>query len=182
MAQVDSPESFLDQIDKGAKVVNDDGTASVEFRHWLERQFFFDSDIYIRTGGPSDTITDIINSDTFETSVSSAEYHEQDSENEQIEDLIYIPNTEWKGISTDIDYTAINRDFVEATRKATITLDNNSNIGDQIETGNGDGSKITIDGDGLELRYAGKRANKIDIASEGTFIHWYRFDNYWRGG
>lgn len=163
-----------------------------------------------RTGGSSDTIENIINTESYETSVSSGEYH---SFNEEIrtldddsfvydsyepdEDLIiheqpsinepeYTSRVEWNPVSKNVNYTAIDHDFVEATNKVTIKLDSKSETGSHIEVGNGDGSEITIDGDGVELRYAGRRGSTIKIKREGTFIHWYRFDDgdtsYWRGG
>ncbi len=56
MANVDPPDNFLDQFDRGIKWSNADGTLTPQARHFLENNFNFSTQIRNRTGGDGDSI------------------------------------------------------------------------------------------------------------------------------
>lgn len=194
MANVDTPFDFIDWFRQGGKWTTPDGRLTEEAINQLENIVDTSIQVINRTGGPVDIIQEITNSETFETSTSSAEYHELADDNEQIEDLIitqepidyeepdYAPVIEWEVVDASSNETLTDHDFAEGTNGSTLKLDSKAGPGDQIQTCNGDGSTIRVNGDGIELRYAGKRGSCIDMELEGTSIHWYRFKNHWRGG
>lgn len=149
-----------------------------------------------RTGGDIDIVETITNSETFETSTSAAAYQDRFEDFEQIEDQIVCPQPEtqedtynlskrWEARIAKSNYTAIDKDFVESRLNSTIKLDSKAVHNSQIVIGNGDGSKITIDGNGSQIRYKGNRTNCLIVRNEGTFIHFYKFidgsEEYWRG-
>ena len=160
---------------------------------WLEAA-------YIKMGGGQDLITNITNSESFETSSSASEAQDNFDFNGQIEDYIIIPEPiedqyEDFIISEPVDqeehnytpakeftakiatsaYTAVDHDFVEGRNGVTIKLDANASYNDQVITGNGDSTVIKVDGNGIELRHKGQRGTTINIRSEGTSIHWFLF-------
>lgn len=146
-----------------------------------------------RTGGDSDSISDIIGTESYETSVSSGEYHALSEENSALDREIYIPEPieqeepeyspviEWRPVETSINYTAVDHDFVEATKGAIITLDNSASFGDQIEVGNGDGTNIKVTST-KQIKYAGRSSTTLEIKRDGTFIKFYRMNDHWRAG
>lgn len=194
MSTVDKPFDFIDKFRQGAAWTRSDGTLTEEAINQLENILLTSTQMYIRTGGSTDTILEVTNSETHETSTGGAEYHDLADDNEQIEDLIatqepidydapdYTPVIEWETVEATTNTTLTDHDFAEGTLNAELKLDSKAGPGNQIQTCNGDGSRIRVNGDGIELRYAGKRVSCIDIILEGTSIHWYRFKNHWRGG
>ena len=156
---------------------------SPELFRWLQELVFVIYQLRERTGGGDDLIEDITSSETFETSLSAGESHEQNDTLEQIEDQIPIVYPRFfNAVPVSANYTAIDLDFVEGSDSAQIKLSESQ--GAQIITANGDGSTINVDGDGIELRYKGQRDSDINIRQEGTSIHWYLFETptelYWR--
>ena len=160
-------------------------TLSPDLYGYLQDKKFFDFQLWKRTGGGDDLIQNITSSEAFETSLSGGQTQEQIADLEQIEDL--IPNIQVRDFESKIaasNYTAVNNDFVEGRSSATIKMDANAATGDQIITANGDSSTITVDGNGIELRYKGERDSTLKMRREGTSIHWYLFTDgteiYWR--
>ena len=134
--------------------------------------------------GFGDAITNITNSESFETSSSSAEYQSHKRELEQIEDL--IPTTRVRELYSKIvtaDYTAVNNDICDIRSKSIVTLDSSAQWNDQIITSIGDSTGVKVMSD-IELRYRGKRAKEFVFRREGTSVHWYLFssgtEKYWR--
>lgn len=166
-------------IELPLKIVNDP-----ELRPYFEYLNRFLHDTWVRTGGGVDLFETIVSSETFETSSIGAEFQEIADDNEQIEDQIFIPGPIWEAHIATTEYTATDKDMVEGRNNVTIKLDKFASHNEQIITGNGDGSTITIDGDGVQIRYKGERGSKINIRNEGTFIHWFKFitetEEYWR--
>ena len=91
---------------------------------------------------------------------------------------------DFETIKASINFTAVNNQFVEGHNNVTLKMDANAEYSDQIITANGDGSKITIDGNGIQLRYKGQRDTSLIMHDEGRSIHWYLFSDgankYWR--
>lgn len=83
------------------------------------------------------------------------------------------------------DYTAENKDWIEARNKAVISLPANPLIGDQVIVSNGDGSSIVISGNGNNIKYTSIDIS-IKINRNGSSLHFqYFIDNaaseeYWR--
>lgn len=80
-------------------------------------------------------------------------------------------------------YTAENKDWVEARSKATISLPANPLVNDQVIVSNGDGSAITVKGNGNNIKYT-KTDTSINIRNQGTSLHFQLFEDqdtkYWR--
>lgn len=85
------------------------------------------------------------------------------------------------------NYTARNKDWIEARNKAVITLPANPLVNDQVIVSNGDGSEITIKGNGNNIKYKGTDTS-IKTRSDGTSLHFQLFrhqvygvdERYWR--
>lgn len=81
------------------------------------------------------------------------------------------------------NYTAKNKDYVEARNGITVFLPENSVRGDEIMIANGDGSLITVLGNGTDIKY--KRTDDTFVTRNiGSSYHFHLFvDNpnkYWR--
>ncbi|PCJ26492.1 MAG: hypothetical protein COA94_05125 [Rickettsiales bacterium] len=158
-------------------------TNNQEFINWFSYDNLWKQDINVNLGF-GDAITNVTNSESFETSSASSEYQAHKRELEQIEDL--IPTTQVRELYSKIvtaNYTAVNNDFCDIRNGSTVTLDSNAGWNDQIITTNGDGSSVKVTST-IELRYKGQRGNTITIRQEGTSIHWYLFsdgtEKFWR--
>ena len=83
------------------------------------------------------------------------------------------------------DSTAKNKDFFEARNSITVKLPANARRSDEVIVANGDGSKITIDGNGNNIKYTTTDTSVI-MRSQGTSLHFHFFidnvsgDSYWR--
>lgn len=81
------------------------------------------------------------------------------------------------------NYTAINKDWVEARSGATIKAPSNPLANDQFIVSNGDGSTITVLGNGNDIKYT-KTDTKILTRKKGTSLHFQLFEDsttkYWR--
>jgi hypothetical protein len=88
---------------------------------------------------------------------------------------IVIPVVFYSAIKTG-SYTAVHGDFIEAQQGATITLDPNASIDDQIMIANGDGTRITVSG---KIKYT-RLDSSIIIRQQGTSLHFQNFGDYWR--
>ena len=84
-----------------------------------------------------------------------------------------------------IGYTAKNKDWIEARSEATIKLPANAVRDDEVMVANGDGSTITVDGNGTDIKYTSTDRTFI-MRNEGSSYHFHLFvDNpnntkYWR--
>ena len=155
-----------------------EGKPTIKFSEFLESLV---RDIFIN----ENNVSNITSSETFETSASSSEYHDIESNLENIED--FIPRTQVREFTPDVvtsNVIAVNNAFKDIRSNATVTMDPNASWNDQIITTNGDGSVVKVTSV-IELRYAGKRSNTFTLNREGTSIHWYLFVNgtekFWRG-
>jgi len=159
-------------------------------------------DLWLRTGG-GDDILDATASELalLEKQVSVAEYHQLADDvdrllnynaNQEYEELRGeidsltrgVGRNEWEATAITSDYTAVDHDFVESTGNITIKFDANASHNDQIITCNGDGKRLIIDGNGVQLRYKDRRENCLTFRNEGSSTHWYMFasgaSKYWR--
>ena len=137
-------------------------------------------DLRERTGGGNDAIEDLENESSADTSRSQSSTQFQLESIEQIADLIPPDSTEYKqfySVAKSENYTAVSFDFVEATNGATITLDSNAELDDEIMIANGDGSTIKIIGDSIKFN---KLDSQINMRRQGTSYHFHRFHGYWR--
>ena len=164
------PQAFIDLNDQ-------------EVLDWFTYDNKWKQDINFNLGF-GDAITNVTNSEAFETSSTSSEYQAHKRELEQTEDL--IPTTRVREFYSTIvtsNYTAVNNDFCDIRNGSTVTLDSNAGWNDQIITTNGDGTSVKVTST-IELRYKGQRGNTISIRSEGTSIQWFLFssdtEKFWR--
>jgi len=81
------------------------------------------------------------------------------------------------------NYTAVNKDWVEARQKITVDLPANPLVNDQVIVSNGDGSAIKVDGNGNNIKYTSTDTS-INIRNQGTSLHFQLFEDestkYWR--
>lgn len=83
------------------------------------------------------------------------------------------------------DYTAKRKEWIEARGRATIKLPENADRDTEVMVANGDGSKITVDGNGTDIKYTSTDTTFI-MRNEGSSYHFHLFvDNpnntrYWR--
>jgi hypothetical protein len=86
-------------------------------------------------------------------------------------------------VSITNNYTAKNKDFIEANNGITVKLPANPVINSEIIIANGDGSLITIDGNGTNIKYISVSQTMI-TSNMGSSWHFHLFDNgtdkYWR--
>jgi len=83
------------------------------------------------------------------------------------------------------DYTAKRKEWIEARSRATIKLPENADRDTEVMVANGDGSRITVDGNGTDIKYTSTDTTFI-MGNEGSSYHFHLFvDNpnntrYWR--
>ena len=83
------------------------------------------------------------------------------------------------------NYTAKNREYIEANGNVTIKLPENAVSGDEVMVANGDGTRIRVDGNGNKIKYT-TEADIFNIVRVGSSKHFHFFkDNpnnagYWR--
>jgi hypothetical protein len=129
-----------------------------------------------------DAVTNITNSESFETSSSSSEYQSHKDYLEQIEDN--IPKVQLRDfiplVKTD-NYSAVDNDFVDVRQGKKITLI--PSTGAQIITANGDGSKVEVYSE-VKIHWGSSSSNSVYLTRENTTIHWYLFEHgteqFWR--
>lgn len=163
-------------------------------------------DLWQRTGGGVDVVSDVIGSESYETSTSNGQYISLHEEQENLDGEVYIPpelavyddgiyirpannvcdhepilEAQFNARSVMVDTDAVNKDFIEATRGATIRADKYPGANDTITVANGDGSTIRFDGNGNNILYTDIGAC-VDIQRKGTSITFKWFDEgpYWR--
>jgi hypothetical protein len=130
-------------------------------------------DLWVRTGGSVDTITNI---EQLEEGALSAESLDRIDTLEQIEDLIPVVDKQFYSAIKTVNYTAVDGDFIEAQKKAVITLDPNATTDDQIVVANGDGTQIKVVG---TIKYR-QLETSLFIGNQGTSLHFQYFGDYWR--
>lgn len=127
-------------------------------------------------GEGSDTINNIISSSVQSDKVPYL-FGQVDKLNRQ--------NALFNTIIKTTNYTAKNRDFVEARNRITVKFPKNARRGDEIIVANGDGSKITIDGNGNNIKYDSTDST-FTTSRNGSSFHFHFFidndnsENYWR--
>ena len=149
-----------------------------------------------------DSITNITNSESFETSSTSAEYQSHKRKLEQTEDLIpgtaqfhdhksdleqaedLIPVTRPRGFRAEAvsgDYSAVDGEFIDATNNSIITLIPSERA--TIITSNADGSRIRVYST-VEFHHNGQIDNCVDMHERDTSLTWYLFETnnkqYWK--
>ena len=132
--------------------------------------------LFKRSGGNNDDLSDSTASESFETSIASTESQELFNDSAQLEDIIPICGKEFFGAIKESTYTAVDGDFIEARNNAFINLDPHAAINDQLIIANGDGSRITIVGD---VKYKSLE-NKTILTKQGTSLYLHNFGEYWR--
>ena len=182
MANVNVPEQKVPQVLFELSRSNNKEVSSLckGLIEYIEKEAFFDFQMYKRSGGSDDTIRTIIASDSFENSFSSTESLDRLDNLESLEDL--IPSEEELGYS-DVKtglYTAVNGDWIESIG-GTITLDPNAESRDQITVSIGSGrTKILADA----IKWKDQVVTRVESSREGNSYTFKRFsykdDAYWR--
>lgn len=159
--------------------------------HYLNK---FLHDIWVRTGGGSDAISNVTNSETYETSMAAGQFVALHEDSEQLESEIYAPPAptdqeldeytdvkRYRSVKTSANYTAVDHDFVEANNGAVIYADTKPGADDVIIVANGDGSTVRFDANGNNIMYT-SLDTCMDIQRQGTTITFQWFDDgpYWR--
>jgi hypothetical protein len=96
---------------------------------------------------------------------------------------IAIDTAGFRGRVEITDYTAENKEWIEARGRITIKLPSDPLVNDQVIVSNGDGAVITIQGNGNDIKYTDKDTS-INIRNQGTSLHFQLFEDestkYWR--
>ena len=151
-------------------------------------------DIWVRTGGGTDALATITNSETYETSMAAGQFIALHEDSEQLESEIYAApqpasheeaeytdNRRYRSVKTSVNYTAVDHDFVEGNNGVTIKADPHPGADDVIVIANGDGSTIRFDANGNNIMYT-TLDTCMDLQRQGTTITFQWFDDgpYWR--
>lgn len=152
-----------------------------EIKAWAEydNRWKADLNVVLNFGN---AITNITNSESFETSSTSAEYQEHRRVLEQTEDLIPVTRLkQFRPTVQSVNYSAVDEDFVDAQNGSTITL--MPSAGAEIITANGDGTWIKLYST-IEFHHNGQVSNWVDMLRQDTSLHWFLFESgtkqYWR--
>lgn len=98
---------------------------------------------------------------------------------------LLIDTQDFNGKIKTANYTAKNKEWIEARTKATISLPGNPLRNHQVIVSNGDGSTITISGNGNNIKYTSTDTSLI-TKRKGTSLHFHYFidnvasESYWR--
>jgi hypothetical protein len=122
-----------------------------ETRKFFEHQQFWLFLLWKRTGGGTDTILDSESGSGFE-----------------MPDKVI---QEWNAVTKTSDYTAVSFDFINAKQRATIKFPEFPDENDVIIIRNGDGSVISLDGNGKDIN--GSSTGKL--FRKGTSIEFHYF-------
>lgn len=147
-----------------------------EIRDYLNSRDFIQFQLWKRLGGGDDIIAGLQSSENPEDSMLRGMISSLRDDLEQIEDAPIDSAPRFYAAIKNSNYTAVNGDFIEAQKKAIITLDPNANIDDQIIVANGDGSRITVLG---TIKFD-RPDTKLFINNQGTSLHFQYFGSYWR--
>ena len=186
MASVNVPDQKVPQalFDLARSSDEDLKKMAIALIEYFEKDIFFQFQMWKRSGGSNDLISDITSSDAFENSFSSGEALEKLDFIAQIEDLIPVNPV---GFNADIvrhNRVGVNGDFLDIRNRSTVDLDEYADHNDQIITTNGDGTPIKITSK-TELRLSRRRGHSFTLQNEGSSIHWYMFvdgnEKFWRG-
>lgn len=115
--------------------------------------------LWVRTGGSTDTVTNITVQEQFAWNLSS-----------EIQ-------KKYNAVSTSTDYTAVPFDFVNATSASTITLPQYPEGNDVVIIRNGDGTQISIAGNGKNIN--GESAGSIARKGTALVIHYFIDEDEW---
>lgn len=81
------------------------------------------------------------------------------------------------------DYTAFDKEWIEARNKARIYLPENALVNHQVIVSNGDGTIISVHGNGNNIKYT-TTDTVVNIRNQGTSLHFQLFQDgttkYWR--
>ena len=84
-----------------------------------------------------------------------------------------------------VNYTAKNKDYIEGRGNITLKFPSSAVSGDEVIFSNGNGSTITIDGNGNNIKYTSTDTTLV-MRNEGTSLHFHFFEDnvlnerYWR--
>ncbi len=117
---------------------------------------------------------------------------ERDEELQQLfatpyfEDFLYdlgIRTASFKTAISLANVTAKNRDYIEARNGITVKFPANPKDNSEVIIANGDGTQITIDGNGTDIRYT-ETSQTFITNNMGSSWHFHLFKNgtekYWR--
>lgn len=182
MASVNVPEQKIPQalFELSRSNNSEISTLSKALIEYLEKDIFFEFQMWKRSGGSDDAIGSIIASDSFESSFSSTESLDRLDNLESLEDLIVLEEElGYSDVKTGL-YTAVNGDWIES-RGGTITLDPNAESRDQITVSIGSG-RTRILGD--SIKWKGRIVTCVESSRDGNSYTFKRFsykdETYWR--
>lgn len=107
-----------------------------------------------RTGGATDEIAEAGTRETYPWIIDDPK---QETVNYNFQSVM----REWRGVTVSSNYTAVPWDWINAKSRATITFPKYPADGDEIIVANGDGSRISLDGNGKNIN--GSSNGKIQL-------------------
>ena len=132
--------------------------------------------------GDSTVIDDLQQSDIYDTQGPS----QSDIEDEYLTIDSLIPDSgplfvQFNPVSKNTNYTALDFGFIEAEQGITVSLPEYPDDASEVIVANGDGSRITIDGNGKQIKRK-SLTKTLTSFNEGTTLHFQYFveRGYWR--
>jgi len=120
---------------------------------------------------------------TIQAKLSEIESHFDNSQLHAAIKQLKIDTSGFIGKVKTADYTAENKDWIEARNGISISLPANPLVNDQVIVSNGDGSTIKVLGNGNDIKYT-KTDTSVNIRNKGTSLHFQLFQDqstkYWR--
>ena len=183
MASVNVPEQKIPQalFELSRSDNKEISTLARALIEYLEKDIFFEFQMWKRSGGSDDAIGSIIASDSFENSFSSTESLDRLDNLESLEDLIGAEEDKgFSDVKTGL-YTAVNGDWIES-RGGTITLDPNGESRDEITVSIGSSKTTRILADAIKWKdQVITCVESSRVGSSYTFKRFsYKNETYWR--
>lgn len=158
-------------------------TKDAELIAWFTYDNRWKHDIFQQLGGGNDLIggseeeRSAIDTEVKALNANFAKLaRELDNLKREPEPLPSIPR-KLRAVSVNSDYAALNDDFVNATAGSTITLPSSPKLDSRVVVRNGDGSSITIDGNGRNVN--GKSSQKLKWQNNAIEFYYFINDDEW---
>ena len=123
-----------------------------------------------RTGGASDDVAEAGTRELYPWVI-------DDPKREVVNLHVETKLREFRGVTVASNYTAVPWDWVKAKSRSTVTFPKYPENGDEISVANGDGSKITLDGNGKNIN--GSNTGKIQLKYTSIRFKYFLDDNEW---
>ena len=134
-----------------------------------------------RTGGATDEVSENSTRESYPWILDDPKTDNitlnHESKSEEVNYHYETSHKGFRGVSVTSNYTAVPWDWVKAKSRSTVTFPKYPENGDEIIVANGDGSKITLDGNGKNIN--GSNTGKIQLKYTSIRFKYFLDDNEW---